>query len=79
MAKWLKEGIDAGGFAIKKKKKEKGEEKERKEKRNTIGAARTHLLSFLILKKRQHWERISHWFDLKGEGKRGTQKNWKRK
>ena len=31
MAKWLKEGIDAGGFAIK-KKKEKDEGKERKEK-----------------------------------------------
>ena len=60
MAKWLKEGIDAGVFAIKKKKKEKGEGKEIKEKENTMGAARTHLLSFLILKKRQHWERISH-------------------
>ena len=31
MAKWLKEGIDAGGFAIK-KKKENGEGKEKKEK-----------------------------------------------
>ena len=30
MAKWLKEGIDAGGFAI--KKKERGEGKEIKEK-----------------------------------------------
>ena len=33
MAKWPKEGIDAGGFAIiKKKKEEKGEGKEIKEK-----------------------------------------------
>ena len=32
MAKWLKEGIDAGGFAIKKEEKEKGEGKEIKEK-----------------------------------------------
>ena len=37
MTKWLKEGIDAGGFAIiikkkKKKKKEKGKGKEIKEK-----------------------------------------------
>ena len=31
MAKWLKEGIDAGGFTIK-KKEEKGEGKEIKEK-----------------------------------------------
>ena len=39
-----------------------------------MGAVRTHLLSFLILKKRQHWERISHWFNLKGKRKGGTQK-----
>ena len=33
MAKWLKEGRDAGGFAMKKKKKKKGGVgKERKEK-----------------------------------------------
>ena len=42
-----------------------------------MGAACTHLLSFLILKKRQHWERISHWFDLKGKRKGGTQKKKK--
>ena len=75
MAKWLKEGIDAGGFAI--IKKEKGEGKERKEKGNTVGATRTHLLNFLILRKRQHWEQTSHWFDLKGERKGGTQKKKK--
>ena len=57
------------GLRHKKEEKEKGEGKEIKEKENTMGEARTHLLSFLILKKRQHWERISHWFDLKGEGK----------
>lgn len=71
MAKWLKEGIDAGGFAIK-----KGGGKEKK--RNTMGAACTHLLSSLILKKRQHWEQISHWFDLK-KRKGEFKKNWKRK
>ena len=72
MAKWLKEGIDAGGFAIYKKKGggRKG---------NTMGAACTHLLSFLILKKRQHWEWISHWFDLKGEEKGGTKKKLEKK
>ena len=68
MAKWLKEGIDAGGFAMYIKKRGGGS------KGNTMGAACTHLLSFLILKKRQHWERISHWFDLKGKRKGGTQK-----
>ena len=72
MAKWLKEGIDAGGFAIYKKK---GEGR----KGNTMGVACTHLLSFLILKKRQHWERISHWFDLKGKGKGGTQEKLEKK
>ena len=65
MAKWLKEGIDAGGFAIYIKKKKGGKEKGKHD-----GAACTHLLSSLILKKRQHWERVSHWFDLKG--KEGT-------
>ena len=70
MAKWLKEGIDAGGFAIKKKKGRKG---------NTVGVACTHLLNFLILKKKQHWERISHWFDLKGKGKGGTQEKLEKK
>ena len=75
MAKWLKEGRDAGGFAIKKKKKKReGRREGKKRKGNTMGAACTHLLSFLILKKRQHWEWISHWFDLKGERKGGTQK-----
>ena len=78
MAKWLKEGIDAGGFAIKEKERE-GRREEKKSKGNTMGAARTHLLSFLILKKRQHWKRISHWFDLKGERKGGTQKKKKKK
>ena len=73
MAKWLKEGIDAGGFAIKKRERE-GRREEKRRKGNTMGAARTHLLSFLILKKRQHWERISHWFDLKREEKGGTKK-----
>ena len=33
MAKWLKEGIDAGGFAIKKKRRAKGR-KEKKRKHN---------------------------------------------
>ena len=42
-----------------------------KEKGKHDGTACTHLLSSLILKKRQHWERVSHWFDLKG--KEGTQ------
>ena len=79
MAKWLKEGIDAGGFAIIKKKRREGRREGNKGKENTMGAAHTHLLSFLILKKRQHWERISHWFDLKGERKGGTQKKKKKK
>jgi len=39
-----------------------------------VEVACTHLLNFLILKKKQHWEQISHWFDLKGKGKAGTQK-----
>ena len=79
MAKWLKEGRDAGGFAIKKRE---GRREGKKGKGNTVGAARTHLLSFLILKKRQHWEQTSHWLDLKGERKEGTpkkKKNGKRK
>ena len=42
-----------------------------------MGAARIHLLSFLILRKRQHWEQTSHWLDLKGERKEGTQKKKK--
>ena len=58
-------------------KKEKGEGKERKEKGNTVGATCTHLLNFLILRKRQHWEQTSHWFDLKGERKEETQKTGK--
>ena len=76
MAKWLKEGKDAGGFAIK-----KGGRERKKEKGNTVEAARTHLLSFLIPRKRQHWEQTSHWLDLKGERKERTQKkkNGKRK
>ena len=78
MAKWLKEGIDAGGFAIKKEEKEKGEGKEIKEKENTMGASRTHLLNFLILKKRQHWEWISHWFDLKRRRKKRNSKKKKK-
>ena len=39
-----------------------------------MGAPRTHLLSFLILRKRQYWKQTSHWLDLKGERKEGTQK-----
>ena len=77
MAKWLKEGIDAGGFAIKKKKRE-GRREGHKGKGNTMGATRTHLLSFLILKKRQHWERISHWFDLKRRRKKRNSKKKKK-
>ena len=79
MAKWLKEGIDAGVFAIKKKKEREGRREGNKGKGNTMRAARTHFLTFLILKKRQHWERISHWFDLKGEGKGGAQKKLEKK
>ena len=60
------------------KKKREGRMEEKKGKGNTVGVARTHLLSFLILKKRQHWEQISHWFDLRGEGKGGTQKKKKK-
>ena len=56
-----------------KKKKKKGR------KGNTVEVACTHLLNFLILKKRQHWERISHWFDLKGKGKGGTQEKLEKK
>ena len=82
MAKWLKEGIDVGGFAIKKGgggEREGRKEKKKGRKGNTMGAACTHLLSFLILKKRQHWEQISHWFDLKGKRKGGTQKKLEKK
>ena len=58
--------------------KREGRREGKKGKRNTVGAARTHLLSFLILKKRQHCEQTSHWFDLKGERKEGTQKKKKK-
>ena len=62
----------ASPFFLKKKGERRREGK--KGKGNTMGAARTHLLSFLILKKRQHWEQTFHRFDLKGERKEGTQK-----
>ena len=42
-------------------------------------AARTHLLSFLIPRKRQQREQTSHWLDLKGERKEETQKKKKKK
>ena len=59
--------------------KEKRVGKERKKKGNTLEAARTHLLNFLIPRKRQHWEQTSHWLDLKGERKEGTQKKKREK
>ena len=59
--------------------KEKRVGKERKKKGNTLEAARTHLLNFLIRRKRQHWEQTSHWLDLKGERKEGTQKKGEKK
>jgi len=59
------------GLRHKKKRKE--------EKGNTMGVACTHLLSFLILKKRQHWDQISHWFDLKGKGGTQEKKNLEKK
>ena len=60
------------------RKRKEGRER-KKEKGNTVEAARTHLLSFLIPRKRQHWEQTSHWLDLKGERKEGTQKKKKGK
>ena len=74
MAKWLKEGRNAGGFAIKKKIKGERRREGKKGKGNTVEATRTHLLNFLILRKRQHWEQTFHWLDLKGERKEGTKK-----
>ena len=78
MAKRLKKGRDAGGFAI----EEEGREKMRKKKEskeNTIGTIYTHLQNPLISKKRQHWEQTSHWLNLKGERKEGTKKGKGRK
>ena len=61
------------------RKRKEGRER-KKEKGNTVETARTHLLSFLILRRKQHWEQASHWLDLKGERKEETQKkNEKRK
>ena len=39
-----------------------------------MGTIYTHLLNFLIPRKRQHWEQTSHWLELKGERKEETQK-----
>ena len=72
MAKWLKEGRDAGGFAIEEEGKKKGCRERKEEKGNTVGTIYTHLLNFLIPRKRQHWEQTSHWLDLKGERKEET-------
>ena len=55
------------------RKRKEGRER-KKEKGNTVETAPTHLLSFLIPRRRQHWERTSHWLDLKGERKEETQK-----
>ena len=73
MAKRLKEGRDAGGFTM----EEKGCRERKKEKGNTVGTTYTYLLSFLIPRRRQHWEQTSHWLDLKGERKEDTQKKKK--
>ena len=74
MAKRLKEDRDAGGFAMEEEEKKRGVGKERKKKGNTVGTIYTHPLNFLIPKKRQHWEKTSHWLYLKGERKEETQK-----
>ena len=55
------------------RKRKEGRER-KKEKGNIVETIRTHLLSFLIPRRRQHWEQTSHWLDLKGERKEETQK-----
>ena len=56
------------------RKRKEGRER-KKEKGNTVGTIYTHLPSFLIPRRRQHWEQTSYWLDLKGERKEETQKN----
>ena len=61
------------------RRKRKEARERKKEKGNTVEAARTHLLSFLIPRKRQHWEQTSHWFYLKVQRKEVTQKTKNKK
>ena len=42
-----------------------------------MGTIYTHLLSFLIPRRRQHWEQTTHWLDLKVEREEETQKKKK--
>ena len=54
MAKRLKEGRDARGFAIEEESGEKGVGEERKKKETQWEQFYTHLQNSLIPKKRQH-------------------------
>ena len=56
------------------RRKRKGCRERKEEKGNTMGTIYTHLLNFLMLRRRQHWEQTSHWLDLKGERKEEIQK-----